>query len=121
MGGGATCFGRIRFVNPVQTYPAPGSFLAEVADELAMWPLTDLLVSGCTQADARLNVAHIPHRQMRDPFLRAEAYHLLRGLMQDVALLAIKFGAPLRLTALEALRTAGTGLAATQLLLQDGV
>jgi hypothetical protein len=57
---GATRFGRIRLVNPVVHRAHADSFLSEVAHELAVAPLADLLVGLLAEAHARLNATTSP-------------------------------------------------------------
>src|SRR5262245_52287081 len=64
--------GGIRFVDPLHADPQPRRLLVEVADDLPMRPLADLLVGDPAQAQTGLDVAHIPHRNVRDALDLAE-------------------------------------------------
>lgn len=90
---GTTRSGRIRLVNPVDHRAHADNFLSEVAHELAVGPLADLLVGLLAEAHARLNVTHIPDRDLGHPLLLAKVHHLTCGLIENVALLAIELGA----------------------------
>src|SRR5262245_13119877 len=70
----ATGLRRIRLVDPVHGEFLLSGFLAEVAEELPVGPLTDLLVGDLTQAHTSLDVAHIAHHDLTDPFRHAEAH-----------------------------------------------
>src|SRR5215831_9968670 len=61
-----TGFRRIRFINPLHDHPQPRCLFAEIAGELPMRPLADLLIGSLAQADPGLDVTHIPHRDVGD-------------------------------------------------------
>src|SRR6516162_7528537 len=86
-----------------------------------MRPLAALLIGLLAQADAGLEVAHLPHREAGDTFLRTEAHHCARHLAQDLALLPGALGAHLGLTREQPLGAARTHLAAAQALLRHTV
>ena len=115
------CLRRIAFVDPVEEDAPPSGFLMQIPHELAVGPLTNLLIGGSAQTHPSLDVTHIPHGDAGDTLLRTEVHRLLRRLVQDVALLAIQFGAYLGFALQETLAPPRAGLAVAQLLLQDGV
>jgi hypothetical protein len=86
-----------------------------------MGPLTGLLVHFRPQTHTRLNIAYIAQRDTTHHFHCTEVHHLARCLLQNVALLAIAFGADLRLTQRQTLCPSGAVLAAAQSLLQGGI
>src|SRR5262249_30534643 len=108
---------RIRLVNPLHGDAQLRRLLAEIPSELPMRPLTDLLVADMSQAHPRLDVTHIPHRDLAHSLRLTEVHHCARRLMQQIALLAVLFGADLCLTLEQALSPARTRLAAAQFLL----
>ena len=70
-----------------------------------MGPLADLLVADPAQADPRLDVTHIPHRDARDALLLTEIHHFARRLVEEVTLLAGEVGAELGFALEQALRS----------------
>ena len=86
-----------------------------------MRPLADLLIRLPAQAHPRLDVTHIPHREVGDAFLGTEVDHLPGGLVQQIALLPIEFRARLGFALEQPFGPARTHLAAAQLLLQHAV
>ena len=94
---------RICLINPLNADAQSRRLLAEIAGELPMRPLADLLIGPFAQADPRLDVTHIPHGDLTDTLLRAEIHDLARRLMQEVPLLAGESGARLGFAPVESL------------------
>ena len=113
--------GGIALINPLHADPQPRRLLGEVAGELPMWPLADLLVGHAAQTDARLDVAHISHRDACDALACAEIHHLARRLVEQIPLLAIHPRTHLGFALEQPFGTAGARLAAAYLLLQHAV
>jgi hypothetical protein len=77
----AACPGRICLVNPVNADPQSRRLLAQIARELAMRPLADLLIGLRCQAYARLDVTNISQRDLAHTFRCTEVHYLPRRLM----------------------------------------
>src|SRR5262249_42056257 len=88
--------GGLRFIYPLNDDAQPRRLLGQVAADLSMGPLADLLVRDLAQADPRLDVAHLPHRDAADPCDLTERDDLPRRLVQAVALLPKQLRAEVR-------------------------
>ena len=62
-------------IDPLHDHPQPRRLFGEIASELPMRLLADLLVADRAQGDAGLDVAHISHCDAAHPFLRTEVHH----------------------------------------------
>src|SRR5262249_7179872 len=88
----ATGARRVAFVEVFDADPQRLRLLRQIADELPMGPLADLLVGRLPQAHPCLDVAHLPHRHGGHALCLAERHRLARRRVQDLALLAIELG-----------------------------
>ena len=113
--------GGIRLLDPLDRDANTRRLLGEGAGELPMRPLADLLVRLLAQTHPRLDVTHIPHREVGDAFLGTEADHLPGGLVQQIALLPIEFRARLGFALEQPFGPARTHLTTAQLLLQEAM
>src|SRR5262245_1274467 len=77
---------RVILANIGGPHTAALGLVAQIGIELAVRPLRDLLVV-LSLVHTRLNIAHVAHGDMADPFPPAKRYHLAARLMQEVALL----------------------------------